>query len=164
MAVYWWVFATIIAVLALLATILAIAVVAPRLGRSRQARALKAARESFHRHREWLEARFLTLASQSGTPRGLRWADCDFEDDVAFAREPGSGRLRALVGVTVKFEPVEGGEMEAVEAVHNSKAATVLFRLDGPEWEPDCRAYFNLNPSQMLEHFSHELKQVDTPS
>lgn len=164
MTVYWWVFAAIAAVLALPAMILTVAVVASRRGRTRRAKVLNAARQSFHRHREWLEARFMKLASQGGMPRDLRWVDCDFEDAVSFAREPGSGRLRALVGVTVKFEPVEGGGLEAVEAVHCSRAATVLFRLDGPEWEPDCRAYFNLNPSQMLKHFSHELEQVDTTS
>ena len=51
--------------------------------------------------------------------------------------------------------------MESVEAVENRKAATVLFRLDGPEWEPDGRAYFNLNASEIIAHYPHELELVD---
>lgn len=61
-------------------------------------------REIFQRRREWLEAKFLTLASQSGLPRGLTWTDCDFEDGVAFARERRTGELKAFVGVTISFE------------------------------------------------------------
>jgi hypothetical protein len=121
---------------------------------------LEDARRTFHRRREWLEARFLSVASQSGKPRGLRWADCDFENDVAFARERRTGRLRALVGVSIQFEAVEGGGMEDVKAVSNRKAATVVFRLDGPDWEVDGRALFNLNPAQTIEQFQHELEEV----
>lgn len=119
------------------------------------------ARSSFHRRREWLEARFLTLAAQGGKPRGLRWVDCDFEDGVAFARDRKTRHYRALVGVSIQFEAVEGGDMEHVEAVANRKAATVVFRLDGPDWEVDGRAYFNLNPAQTIEHFQHELEVVE---
>lgn len=119
------------------------------------------ARKKFTLRREWLEAEFLTLAAASGKPRGLRWTDCDFEDPVAFARDRRTGHYRALVGVTIRFEAVEGGGMEDVEAVGNLKAATVVFRLDGPDWEADGRAYFNLTPKQTIEHYQHELDTVD---
>jgi hypothetical protein len=122
---------------------------------------LEHARASFHRRREWLEARFLTLAAQSGKPRGLRWLDCEFENDVAFARDRKTHHFRALVGVSIQFEAVAGGEMEHVEAVAQRKAATVVFRLDGPEWEVDGRALFNLNPAQTIEQYHHELEVVD---
>jgi hypothetical protein len=122
---------------------------------------LEHARATFHRRREWLEARFLTLAAQSGKPRGLRWVDCEFENDVAFARDRKTHHFRALVGVAIQFEAVEGGDMEHVEAVANRKAATVVFRLDGPEWEVDGRALFNLNPAQTIEQFQHELEVVE---
>jgi hypothetical protein len=122
---------------------------------------LEDARRAFHRRREWLEARFLSVASLSGKPRGLRWVDCDFEDDVAFARERRTGRLRALVGVSIQFEAQEGGGMEDVEAVADRKAATVVFRLDGPDWEVDGRPVFNLNPAQTIEQYQHELEGVE---
>jgi hypothetical protein len=119
------------------------------------------ARDRFHLRREWLEARFLTLAEQSGKPRGLRWANCEFDDGVAFARERSTRRLRALVGVTIQFEAVVGGGMEEVEAVSNLRAATAIFRLDGSDWETDGRAYFNLSPTQTIEHYRQELETVD---
>ena len=126
-----------------------------------QRQSLKHARATFQLRREWLEADFVTRASESGKPRGLRWADCDFDDPVAFARDRRTGRFRALVGVTIRFEAIEGGGMEEVEAVGNLKAATVVFRLDGPAWEADSRAFFNLSPSQTIEHYGNELETVE---
>ena len=145
---FWWVFA-------LATVILVFAAVAlwPRLQRARERNRLQQARRSFHRRREWLEARFVSLAERSGKPRGLRWAECDFDNQVAFARDRDTGRLRALVAVTVKFEAIEGGGMEEVEAVENRKAATVVFRLDGTDWEADGRAYFNLSPAQTIDYY-----------
>jgi hypothetical protein len=126
-----------------------------------QQQSLTQAQQTFQLRREWLEADFVTRASESGKPRGLRWADCEFEDPVAFARDRRTGRFRALVGVTIRFEAVEGGGMEDVEAVDNLKAATVVFRLDGAAWEADGRAYFNLSPSQTIEHYNNELETVE---
>src|SRR5262245_25784051 len=109
----------------------------PRIcGRSAMA-SLEQARVTFHRRREWLEARFLSLAAQSGKPRGLRWVDCEFDNGVAFARDRKTHHFRALVAVSIQFEAIEGGDMEDVAAVADRKAATVVFRLDGPEWEVD---------------------------
>ena len=122
---------------------------------------LPRAREAFHREREWLEARFLTAASQCGKPRGLIWVECDFEDGVSFARERGSGRLRALVGVTIGFEAVAGGDMEDNPNVANLRAATAVFLYDGQRWTTEGRAVFNLNPAQTIQHYQHELETVD---
>ena len=58
-------------------------------------RQLDEARLLFHRMREQLEAKFLQRAALSGKPRGLRWADCEFEHDVAYARDRQSGQLCA---------------------------------------------------------------------
>ena len=63
----------------------------------RRAAQLTKARRLFKYQRELLEARFLELAAASGKPRGLRWMECDFDDDVAYARELRSGQLAALV-------------------------------------------------------------------
>lgn len=150
----WWIFAAIAGILGIVFVL-----VWPSLRNRRQTRHLLRARERFQRRREWLEARFMTLVERSGKPRGLRWVNCDFDDEVAFARDRSTGRLRALVGVTIQFEAIEGGGMEDVEAVGNLRAATVVFRLDGPEWETDGRALFNLSPSQTIEH--QALETVD---
>jgi hypothetical protein len=119
------------------------------------------ARKLFHLRREWLEARFFTLAAGSGKPRGLEWVDCDFDDGVSFARDRHTGRLRALVGVTIRFRAVEGGGMEDNPNVGNLRAASAVFHLDGEEWSTDGRVLFNLNPAQAIEHFRQELEVVE---
>jgi hypothetical protein len=108
-----------------------------------------------------LEAHFLSLASSSGRPRGLAWADCDFDDGVAFARDRVSGELRALVGVTISFAAIEGGGMEDVEAVDDLRAATAVFRFDGNHWTTDGRAVFNLNPAETIRWYRNELEIVE---
>lgn len=122
---------------------------------------LEQARKQFHLRREWLEAAFLTLAAQSGKPRGLQWVDCEFEDAVSFARDRNTGRLRALVGVTISFEAVVGGGMEDNPNVGNLRAATAIFYLDGEAWSTTGKAIFNLNPEQAIEHFGQELEHVE---
>lgn len=129
--------------------------------RRQQVKSLQQARETFHRRREWLEAEFLSRAEASGKPRGLRWVNCDFENGVSFARDRRTGRYRALVGVTISFEAIEGGGMEEVEAVGNLRAATVVFRLDGPQWRADDRALFNLNPAEAIKHYENELETIE---
>lgn len=122
---------------------------------------LKRAREKFGRRREWLEAEFVKLAGLRGMPRGLRWVDCDFDNVVQFARDRTSGQLRALVAVTIQFEAIEGGGMEDVEAVGNLRAATSIFFFDGKKWTTSGRALFNLNPTEAIQHYRHELETVD---
>ena len=112
-----------------------VATVARRYSLRRYRQRMRVARELFYRRREWLEARFVTHASKSGKPRGLRWLNVDFDDDVTFARDKQSGDLRALVGVTISFEAVEGGDMEEVEAVGNLRAATAVFLYAKQQWE-----------------------------
>lgn len=119
------------------------------------------ARATFFVRREWLEAEFMKLAGLRGIPRGLRWVDCDFDDDVQFARDRTSGQLRALVAVTISFEAIEGGGMEDVEAVGNLRAATAIFFFDGKKWTTSGRALFNLNPAEAIRHYRHELETVD---
>ena len=121
---------------------------------------LTKARRDFHRQRERLEAKFFDLAAGSGKPRGLRWTNCDFEDDVAYARDRRSGELSAFVGVTVSFEAIPGGLMEHVEAVGNLRAATAVFRFAKDRWETDGRAVFNLNPTEAIAYYRDDLEIV----
>ena len=118
------------------------------------------ARALFSKRREWLEADFLTQARRSGKPRGLEWVECEFEDEVAFARDRTNGQLRALVGVTISFEAIPGGGMEEVEAVGNLRCATAVFRFHRDKWETEGRAIFNLRPDEAIMHFKHELEPV----
>jgi hypothetical protein len=124
-------------------------------------RAMQNARQQFSLRREWLEADFLKLAGLRGIPRGLRWVDCEFDNDIQFARDRNSGQLRALVAATIRFEAIEGGGMEDVEAVGNLRAATTLFFYEGKKWTTSGRALFNLNPAEAIQHYRHELETVD---
>ena len=123
-------------------------------------KSLADARKIFFLRREWLEAEFLKLASLRGIPRGLRWAEVDFDDTVRFARDRNTRQPRALVAVTIRFEAIEGGDMEDVEAVGNLRAATAIFHYDSRKWSTNGRALFNLNPAEAIEHYRHELELV----
>ena len=119
------------------------------------------ARRLFHLQRERVEHRFFVLAARSGKPRGLEWTDCEFDDGVSLARDRHSGRLQALVGVTVRFRAVEGGGMEDNPNVGLPRAATALFELDGDEWTTVGRVIFNLNPAEAIKHHQQELEVVE---
>ena len=149
-----------VAVAVTLVVVLA-ALTGPLIRDRRRENQLRRARSLFHLRREWLEARFLTLASQSGLPRGLSWVNCEFSDDVAFARDRIHDRLTALVAVTISFEAIEGGGMEDVEAVGNLRAATAVFYLQDCEWRTDGRALFNLNPAEAIARLDQHLETVD---
>jgi hypothetical protein len=122
---------------------------------------LERARKLFHLQREHAEYRFFMMAARSGKPRGLEWVDCDFEDEVSFARDRHTGRLRALVGVTIRFRAVEGGGMEDNPNVNNLKAGSAVFHLDGRDWGTDGRVIFNLNPSEAIKGLRQELEVVE---
>lgn len=128
---------------------------------ARREKALARARREFHLRREQLEAKFVKQAGDSGKPRGLRWMDCDFENDVTYARDKRSGQLSAFVGVTISFEAIEGGGMEEVEAVSNLRAATAVFSFDEKrQWYTEGRAIFNLNPTEAIQYYQANLELV----
>lgn len=114
----------------------------------------------FMENRESLQQQYFEQVSTSGKPRGLEWVHCEFESEVIFARDRHHGQMRALVGVTIQFEAVEGGDMEEVEAVGNLRAGTAVFLHDGEQWFTDGRILYNLDPDQALAHFADELEVV----
>lgn len=117
---------------------------------------LEKAMEDFRRERDALAEQFLETAARTGRPRGLRWLSCTLIGEPSFARDPASGRLQALVAMEVRFEAVEGGGMEEVEAVGNVRAATAVFHYKEDQWTTDGRTVFNLDPAQTIQHFRLE--------
>ena len=117
-------------------------------------------RREFHLQREHLEAKFFELAASSGKPRGLEWTSCEFDDEVSYARNRESGDLAALVGVTISFAAIVGGDMEDVEAVGNLRAATAVFVYVDQHWRTEGRAIFNLSPTEAIRHFHSSLEMV----
>lgn len=145
--------------IAAVAALAAVAATRP-LRQARQAERLARCQRDFHRQREPLEARFIDRAAASGKPRGLRWVNVEFDDDVLYARDRRSGRLKALVAIEVSFEAVEGGGMEEVEAVSRVRAATAEFLHDGDRWITEGRVYFNLAPAAAVKYLASDLELV----
>jgi hypothetical protein len=132
--------------------------------RSRQAEAFAIAKRAFRLRREYLEARFITLASQGNRAGGFSWGDCDFADEVAFARDRGNGELRALVGMTIFFETTGEDSLNVVGRSGRAAsvlAATAVFRYVGGQWISDGHAIFNLDPGQAMRRFGHRLEAVE---
>ena len=73
----------------------------------------------FDQDRPRLEQEFFQAARASGKPRGLRWKALEWAPGAVVARERATGRLAALVGVTIAFEAIEGSDMEGLPAVGN---------------------------------------------
>lgn len=125
-------------------------------------RELQQARVGFKRQREVLEAKFFDLASQSGKPRDLRWLDCDWLDTVTFARDRQSGLLTAFVAVNIRFEAVEGGDMEGVAAVSNIRDAAAVFHYQAGTWGTGGRTLFNMNPAEALVRLNSQFEPLPT--
>jgi hypothetical protein len=126
---------------------------------------LAEARRDFHRQRERLEAKFVQLGSYPTNREVPRWMDCDFEDDVAFARNRTTGELTALVGVTIEIEELESPSAKSDEE-GNQRAATAVFRFLGNRWDTDGRAIFNFTPTEAIRFYQRDLEMIghETPS
>jgi hypothetical protein len=118
------------------------------------------ARAAFPAQLPRLQEEFFAAAAASGKPRGLRWKACDWEPGVEFARERGTGRLAALVGVTIQFEAVEGGDMEGLPAVGNLRNASAVFFYHRGRWHTTGKAAFNLNPDEVVERFKDQYERL----
>ncbi|QGJ69491.1 Hypothetical protein PBC10988_11730 [Planctomycetales bacterium 10988] len=119
----------------------------------------------FERDRKEREAEFLAAANASGRPRGLRWVECDWAEEVIYALDRRGRNPVALVQITVRFEAIPGGGMEEVEAVSRLRAATALFNYLDSTWQASGRAIFNFNPEEILERFSSEFQAIpDMPT
>lgn len=132
------------------------------------------ARRLFRQQREHLEAKFADLA-QSQDRSAPRWLDCDFDDEVTLVRHRRTGRVSALVGLTVVLAPRrpvgdastagslgEGsirGE-SITRSIGMIRSATAVFGFDGDHWTTEGRTVFNLSPVEMLLIHRRELEMV----
>jgi hypothetical protein len=119
------------------------------------------ARRDFHRQRERLEARFLQLGVANSRPGAPAWMDCEFDDDVAYARNRSTGELAALVAVTIALGHFdETAEEDRGEPPDQLRSATAVFRFDHGHWMTDGRAIFNLSPTETIHFYHRELEMV----
>lgn len=119
------------------------------------------ARRDFHTQRERLEFKFIQLASADAKPNGPHWADCDFDDDVAYVRNRNTGELSAFVAVTVAADDFEDSPTGIGDLVGNLRTGTAVFRFDGDHWETDGRAMLNLSPTEAIRFYRNDLEMVD---
>jgi hypothetical protein len=119
------------------------------------------ARRDFHRQRERLEAKFLQLGVTNAKPEMPPWMDCQFDDDVAYARNRSTGELSALVAVTILLSDFDGGPEETRgEPPDPFRLATAVFRFDRGHWMTDGRAIYNLSPTETIHFYQRELEMV----
>jgi hypothetical protein len=152
----WWWVATALGVLALVGLLLAWRPLR-RLGGAIQ---IERGRELFLLQRERLQPLFLPAAAATGKPRGLRWKECVFGEEVAFARDRHSRQLLALVAVAIQFEAVEGSDMEDNPNVAYQRHGSAVFFFQGGHWLTSGKAVFNMSPIEALQHFQSQYEQV----
>jgi len=128
-----------------------------RLGREVQA---ERARESFRLQKERLEELVLKAAAATGKPRGLRWVSCRFADEFTLVRDRATRRLAALIPVTVRFDPVPGGEMEDAPAAREPRQATAVLHFRRGEWISDGQTLFNVTPADAVRLHAREFDPV----
>jgi hypothetical protein len=125
-----------------------------------QRREIRLATKLFHAERAGLQIRFLELARAVGKPRGLRWLDCDWLDSVVFARDRQSKLLTAFAGINIRFEAIEGGDMEDVAAVGTVRDAVAVFHFQNGAWGTGGKALFNMNAQDVVERLVAQFEPV----
>ena len=144
------------------ALLLGLLLVAPQLARRFRRRQEVSAVCLFRMQREQLEAKFFDLARGRGIPRDLRWVDCEWLPEVTWGRSIEDGMLTAFVGVNIRFEAIEGGDMEDVEAVGLVRDAAAIFHFQDGRWGTGGRAMFNMDPVDAIDRLSGQYEPVTT--
>ncbi|HYW80569.1 MAG TPA: hypothetical protein VE890_13380 [Thermoguttaceae bacterium] len=122
---------------------------------------LAQARHDFHLQRERLEAKFIRLASSKGGPNSPFWDDCEFDDDVAYAKNRNTGELSAFVALTVSVNGHEDSVSGGHSRIGNFRAGTAVFRFEDDHWETDGRAILNLSPTEAIRFYQNDLEMLD---
>jgi hypothetical protein len=143
--------------------------------RRRSAPRLEGVDRLFRYQREHLEAKFVDLAQSSqrtSTPRSIH---CDFRDDVTYVRNRRTGRIMAMVAITVSVaerRPFFGDVLDEAMAAraivrrHDGahgepvRSATAVFSFDGQRWTTDGSVILDLSPSDAVRCLSHDLQIV----
>jgi hypothetical protein len=100
------------------------------------------ARLLFRQHREWLEARFITVLCESDPALGERWDSAHWHDDVLWARDRQTRRLLALV--CVHFDP------GPFEFHHANRHATAVFEFHNGQWWVEGKRFDEVRPDEAV--------------
>lgn len=139
-----------------------VAIMAVPLSKGWLRREARQAVKLFHRQREHLEARFFDMAQSLGKPRGLRWLGCDWFEAVTFARDRQTKMLTAFSAINIRFEAIEGGDMEDVAAVGTVRDAVAVFHFHQGAWGTGGKALFNMNPQEAIERLVAQFEPITT--
>jgi len=155
MAEWWWIFAALVTVI-LLAGLF---VWAPLQAAVQEAR-LADMRRNFHLQRERLEARFIQLAAaKSSGFDAPQWADCEFDNDVAYVRNRSTHEMAAFVGITVMLQ-----DRDCLDTPDQDdslfRLGTAVFRFKAGRWETEGQALLNLSPSEAVLFYQREMEVV----
>lgn len=143
-----------------LGILLVLAFIAIPLAKRWRIREAKQAVRQFRRQREQLEAKFIDLAQAIGKPRGLRWMDCDWLSSVTFARDRQTGLMTAFASINIRFEAIEGGDMEDVAAVGTIRDAVAVFHFHRGNWGTGGKALFNMNAEEAITRLTAQFEAV----
>jgi hypothetical protein len=113
------------------------------------------ARREFHLRREWLETKFIGRAATKSKGDAFRWAECEFDNDVAYVRNRSTGELAAFVAITVGLE-----EPDDQRRTDRYQAGTAVFRFFRHHWDTDGVALLNLTPSEAVRFYQENLEIV----
>lgn len=108
----------------------------------------------FEENRDQHQHQYFEKAASTGLPRGLRWVGCDWLSDQVLLRDRTNQQPNLLVSINLRFEAIEGGDMEEVAAVANVRDACAVFQWTGREWISSGRTLFNMNPTEAQDRLA----------
>jgi hypothetical protein len=112
------------------------------------------ARESFHRQREWLEARFVTALERIDPLEGARWDEAKWHDEILWARDRQTRCLLALICVHFEAGPFDQGRL-----------ATAVFEYRKGRWWADGKRLDETRPDQAVgRNCPYEPVEIVEPS
>ncbi len=114
----------------------------------------------FESQRGSLERQYFALASSSGLPRGLRWLSCEWLAARVLLRDCTTNQPNLLVSINLRFEAIEGSDMEDVAAVSNIRDACAVFQWQRNAWTTSGRTLFNMNPEEARERLAASYKPI----
>lgn len=114
--------------------------------------------------REMLQAEFLRAGAALGLPRGLCWKGAEWLPGAWLARDRQSGLYLMLLPAELRFEALEGGDMEDLPAVAQAKQATAVFFFAQGRWQTQGKTVFNLGPEEVLRHFAAQYEPMGAES
>lgn len=116
--------------------------------RSRSKRQREAGRQFVDELPELVE-QFRSLASTTGSPRGLIWKATQAVGPPLFAAN-GNGQIAAFTAIEVEFDAADDGEMDDAPGLAMVRSATAIFDLRDGRWMPRPPAVFNFGPEDVI--------------